>query len=155
MWRPNHEGILNGVEWNLTRKCVIILKMYEKNGCNWHYISRGVILNQNKNVDGILRWNYWNRFWRDSILRSVNKKPWWLLNKRSKSVVVYIYNTILWVLILGCQCVIGVYSYFPQYDSYIVEQELPTVSKNLSEHQFFGRVRVAQSLVFCSVFCRS
>ena len=43
------------VEWNLTRKGVIILKMYEKNGCNWHYIGRGVILNQNKTVDGILR----------------------------------------------------------------------------------------------------
>ena len=37
----------------------------------------------------------------------------------------------------------------------ISEQELPTLPEHLSSTSLFSGVRVAQSLVFCVVFCRS
>ena len=37
----------------------------------------------------------------------------------------------------------------------LVEQELLTLYDHLSSHPVFSGVRVARSLVFCVVFCRS
>jgi len=43
--------------------------------------------------------------------------------------------------------------------AFLVEQELPTciytLSEDLSLAIVFNEIRVAQSLVFCTVFCRS